>query len=168
MNNLFVIYLYYYFKMGKNKTGGKKHKRGKNVRDFTPTTAPVKERNQHYALITKRLGGSHLQVKCDDGVERMCVIPGKFRKRVWVAKDDIILVGVRSFQDDKVDMYYKYNAAEVNIIAKNDESVLFDLGGSRYRESHTSDNEEYSQDDDIYVESDEDDSDNPNYDFDDM
>lgn len=34
------------------------------------------------------------------------------RKKVWVGAGDIILVGLREFQDGKVDVIHKYNSDE--------------------------------------------------------
>ena len=34
------------------------------------------------------------------------------RKKVWVSAGDIVLVGLREYQDDKVDIIHKYNADE--------------------------------------------------------
>ena len=33
-------------------------------------------------------------------------------KKVWVSAGDIVLVGLREYQDDKVDIIHKYNADE--------------------------------------------------------
>ena len=32
----------------------------------------------------------------------------KLRRRVWMAKNDIVLVGIREFQEGKVDILHKY------------------------------------------------------------
>merc|ERR1719240_1230080 len=49
---------------------------------------------------------------CFDGVKRLCHIRGKLRKKVWIAQSDIILVGLRDYQDAKADVILKYNADE--------------------------------------------------------
>jgi len=50
--------------------------------------------------------------------KRMCHIRGKMRKRVWVNQGDIILIGLRDFQDDKADVILKYNADEARQLKK--------------------------------------------------
>merc|ERR1719471_1454294 len=37
---------------------------------------------------------------CFDGVERLCHIRGKLRKKVWIAQSDIVLVGLRDYPDE--------------------------------------------------------------------
>merc|ERR1712110_1242436 len=41
---------------------------------------------------------------CFDGVKRLCHIRGKLRKKVWINQSDIILVGLRDYQDAKADV----------------------------------------------------------------
>ena len=38
------------------------------------------------------------------------------RKKVWVASGDIILVGLRDYQDDKADVIMKYTADEARVL----------------------------------------------------
>merc|ERR1719348_870780 len=49
---------------------------------------------------------------CFDGVKRLCHIRGKLRKKVWINQSDIILVGLRDYQDAKADVILKYTADE--------------------------------------------------------
>merc|ERR1719186_1250424 len=44
---------------------------------------------------------------CFDGVKRLCHIRGKLRK-----KSDIVLIGLRDYQDAKADVILKYSADE--------------------------------------------------------
>ena len=47
------------------------------------------------------LGNGRLEAFCFDGVNRLCHIRGKLRKRVWIGVGDIVLLGLRDFQDQK-------------------------------------------------------------------
>merc|ERR1711963_1235099 len=49
---------------------------------------------------------------CFDGVKRLCHIRGKLRKKGWINQSDIILVGLRDYQDAKADVIQKYSADE--------------------------------------------------------
>lgn len=53
-----------------------------------------------------------LEAHCFDGKKRLCHIRGKMRKRVWVNQGDIVLIGLRDFQDGKADVILKYSADE--------------------------------------------------------
>merc|ERR1712045_1058862 len=49
---------------------------------------------------------------CFDGVKRLCHIRGKLRKKVWINQSDIILVGLRDYQDARADVILKYSPEE--------------------------------------------------------
>merc|ERR1712137_945741 len=49
---------------------------------------------------------------CFDGVKRLCHIRGKLRKKVWINTGDIVLVGLREYQDSKADVILKYTPDE--------------------------------------------------------
>jgi initiation factor 1A len=65
-----------------------------------------------YAQVTRMLGNGRLEAFCFDGVNRLCHIRGKLRKRVWIGVGDIILLGLREFQDQKADIILKYDGDE--------------------------------------------------------
>jgi translation initiation factor 1A len=58
------------------------------------------------------LGNGRLEAYCMDGIKRLCHIRGKMRKKVWVNNGDIVLVGLRDYQDEKADVILKYMADE--------------------------------------------------------
>lgn len=58
------------------------------------------------------LGNGRLEGHCFDGQSRLCHIRGKLRKKVWVNQGDIILVGLRDYQDTKADVIIKYSSDE--------------------------------------------------------
>jgi translation initiation factor 1A len=65
-----------------------------------------------YAQVTRMLGNGRLEAFCFDGVNRLCHIRGKLRKRVWIGVGDIVLLGLREFQDQKADIILKYDGDE--------------------------------------------------------
>merc|ERR1711868_278167 len=100
-------------KMPKNKgKGGKNRRRGKNENEGLKRELVFKEDGQEYAQVTKMLGNGRLEAMCFDGVKRLCHIRGKLRKKVWINQSDIILVGLRDYQDAKADVILKYSADE--------------------------------------------------------
>mmetsp|Transcript_12196 Transcript_12196/g.25604 ORF Transcript_12196/g.25604 Transcript_12196/m.25604 type:complete len:140 (-) Transcript_12196:668-1087(-) len=98
--------------MPKNKgKGGKNRRRGKNENEEKRELV-FKEHGQEYAQVLRMLGNGRLEAQCVDGVKRLCHIRGKMRKKVWVNTGDIVLVGLRDFQDEKADVIQKYMADE--------------------------------------------------------
>jgi len=58
------------------------------------------------------LGNGRCESACFDSVKRLCHIRGKLRKKVWVNAGDIVLIGLREYQDEKADIILKYTADE--------------------------------------------------------
>ena len=91
--------------------GGKNRRRGKNDNE-EKRELEFKDDGQEYAQVLRMLGNGRCEVQCFDGVKRLAHIRGKMRKKVWVQISDIVLVGLRDFQDSKCDIILKYNADE--------------------------------------------------------
>ncbi|CAG5091095.1 Oidioi.mRNA.OKI2018_I69.PAR.g12853.t1.cds [Oikopleura dioica] len=99
--------------MPKNKgKGGKNRRRGKNENEGAKRELILKEEGQEYAQVLKMLGNGRLEAMCFDGTKRLAHIRGKLRKRQWINTSDIILVGLRDYQDAKADVIMKYNSDE--------------------------------------------------------
>jgi len=68
-----------------------------------------------FGVAEEMLGGDRVRVKCDDGKERICRIPGKLRKRVWIKPGDLVLVKPWSIQKDKRgDIIFRYTMTQTN------------------------------------------------------
>jgi len=99
--------------MPKNKgKGGKNRRRGKNENENEKRELVFKEDGQEYAQVAKMLGNGRLEAMCFDGIKRLCHIRGKLRKKVWINASDIILLGLRDYQDNKADVILKYTPDE--------------------------------------------------------
>lgn len=48
--------------------------------------------NQVIGILEARLGGSRMRVRCFDKKTRICRIPGRLKKRLWVRDGDTVLV----------------------------------------------------------------------------
>ena len=101
--------------------GGKHKRRGKGAGEDKQKELILKEAGQEYAQVVKLLGGSILEAKCFDGKTRMCIIRGKMVKRQWIANGDIILIGLREYEDSKADVIGKYNATEARALKQTGE-----------------------------------------------
>ena len=70
--------------------------------------------NQVLGVLEQRLGGSRMRVKCLDGKTRICRIPGRLKRKLWVRESDIVIVEPWEFSgDDKGDVIYKYTPTQV-------------------------------------------------------
>jgi translation initiation factor 1A len=66
-------------------------------------------------VVEMMLGGDKLRVICDDGKTRICRIPGKMRKRVWIKPNDLVLVEPWQLQGDvRGDVVFCYRRTQAN------------------------------------------------------
>jgi len=70
-------------------------------------------------VVVALLGGGRMEVKCDDGFTRICRIPGRMRRKIWVRNNDLILVKPWTVQsEERADVIWKYSRAQSNWIEK--------------------------------------------------
>ena len=73
--------------------------------------------NQCFGILEQRLGGSRLRVKCLDGKSRVCGIPGRLKRRLWVREGDILIVEPWEFGgDEKGNVIFKYSKSQVQFL----------------------------------------------------
>ncbi|KAJ3023790.1 Eukaryotic translation initiation factor 1A [Thoreauomyces humboldtii] len=103
--------------MPKNKgKGGKNRKRGKNENESEKRELVFKEDGQEYATVTKMVGNGWVEAQGADGEKRLAHIRGAFRKKVWITQGDLILLGLRDYQDSKADVILKYTPDEARML----------------------------------------------------
>ncbi len=67
-----------------------------------------------FGILEQRLGGSRNKVRCFDGKTRICRIPGRLKRRLWVREGDLLLVEPWEHSgDEKGDIIYKYKPSQV-------------------------------------------------------
>lgn len=98
-----------------------------NFNDINSKILIIKEEQETYGQVMNALGNNRLMVKCfSDGKDRVCTIRGSMRKKIWINKNDIVLVSLRDFQDDKADIIHKYDESDVKKLKKMNEIIIDD------------------------------------------
>ncbi|MBT3866043.1 translation initiation factor eIF-1A [Candidatus Woesearchaeota archaeon] len=97
-------------KSSKNKTGPPPEE---VLRVRTPRGREV------MGTIDQRLGGSKMRVKCLDGKTRLCRVPGRMKRRLWVREGDVVIVEPWELGgDERGDLVYKYRPNQVQWLKK--------------------------------------------------
>lgn len=119
--------------MPKNIKGGNKAKRGKNssLREFTRRLElPDDSGYQFYGLVLKHYGATtdimffDTRKKKDEDAsgkltKAMGCVRGSIKKRCRPKINDIVIIAVRDYQDNKVDIIHKYDEDETKELKKN-------------------------------------------------
>ena len=75
--------------------------------------------NQTLGILEQRLGASRMRVRCLDGKTRICRIPGRLKRKLWVKEGDILIVEPWEFSGEgKGDILYKYTPTQM-VFLKN-------------------------------------------------
>ncbi|MFB6266246.1 MAG: translation initiation factor eIF-1A [Halodesulfurarchaeum sp.] len=70
--------------------------------------------NELFAVVTRHLGGNHVEVHCEDGETRLGRIPGRMKYRVWIEEDDVVLVEPWEWQDEKANVEWRYTSQDAD------------------------------------------------------
>lgn len=75
--------------------------------------------NEVFGLVEANLGASRFRVRCQDNKVRICRIPGKYKRRLWVKEDAIVIVQPWDIQgDEKGDLIWRYTNTQANWLRK--------------------------------------------------
>ncbi|MCD6092505.1 MAG: translation initiation factor eIF-1A [Candidatus Aenigmarchaeota archaeon] len=71
-------------------------------------------------IVEARLGGNKLRVRCQDNKTRICRIPGRFKRHLWIGVNDVIIVEPWEIHgDERGDAIWKYSKVQENWLRKN-------------------------------------------------
>ena len=99
--------------------------------------------NEVYVRVIKRLGGSRLSVDCSDGRTRSAIIPGKFRRKIWMNVGDILLCELLTTgKDDVCTVNHKYSNQDIIALKSQ---YCFDFGKEEILEEINFEYEDESQ-----------------------
>ena len=95
----------------------------KNTKQSSSFTKKVRlpTKDQQFAVVIEMSGGSRMKAMCEDGKTRMVRIGGRFKKRMWVRENDLILIKPWPIQgNEKADLVHRYLPTERNWVVKRD------------------------------------------------
>lgn len=87
--------------------------------------------NQVFGICEQRVGGSRMKVRCMDGKTRVCRIPGRLKRKLWVREGDVLLIEPWELSgDEKGDVIFKYKPIQVDILKRK--GMLKQLEGQEF------------------------------------
>ena len=126
--------------MVRNTKGGNKAKKQAKKHYSQPSNYKLRKSedpNEIYAIVTKMYGNGRVLIKCNDGIERQCVIRKKFRGRNKrdneISIDSLILAGRREWENksnttkvETCDLLEVYSLHDRNEL-KRDSSIKWNI-----------------------------------------
>ncbi len=99
-------------KQFKNKS--KKNKQNVSTQPQVITRVKTPKPDEVMGVVEQRVGANRMIIKCLDGKQRNCRIPGALRRRLWIRPGDIVIVKPWEFDSDtRGDVLFKYRPAEI-------------------------------------------------------
>tara|TARA_Y100000310_G_C20664977_1_gene806985 strand:- start:335 stop:694 length:360 start_codon:yes stop_codon:yes gene_type:complete len=78
------------------------------------TRVPTPREDEVIGIVEQRVGANRMIVKCLDGKERNCRIPGSRRRKLWIRPGDTVIIKPWEFDSDtRGDVLLKYTPAQV-------------------------------------------------------
>jgi translation initiation factor 1A len=88
--------------------------------------APVESRlkmpqdNEVVGRVMRIAGATNFFVKCVDGKERLCTIPGRLRRMFWIKTNDVVIVKPWVVQSDvRGDIVWRYSLLDISRLKDN-------------------------------------------------
>ncbi|KAI0479611.1 nucleic acid-binding protein [Xylaria cf. heliscus] len=152
--------------------GGKTRRRGKRDENMNSRELLIKEVEQDYAVIEKALGSGRFSARSFDGttkggVVRLAIRRGALRK-LTLQPGDIVLLGLREWQDSKADILHQYTTEEAWRLHSLGELPLSALRYGKDKDAGVAGDSNGKGDDDVIFgfDEDDDDADGPQVDID--
>lgn len=79
---------------------------------------PKKDKNEMFAIADRLMGGSRINVICEDGKSRLARIPGRMKRRQRVRAGDLVIIKPWDIQDEKADIIYRYRRTQSIILSR--------------------------------------------------
>ncbi|MEM3555238.1 MAG: translation initiation factor eIF-1A [Candidatus Micrarchaeia archaeon] len=80
----------------------------------------VPRKGEILGVVIGMMGASRMLVDCADGKERLCRIPGKIKRKVWVKNEDVVLIKPWDVEPDKKgDLVWRYTKLQAEWLRKN-------------------------------------------------
>lgn len=94
-------------KQGKDNSG---HPEAGKIRVRLPKGQEV------FGIIEDRLGGNKMSIHCLDGKSRVCRVPGRLRRKLWLRRNDVVIVEPWELDNNKGDVVFKYRPNQVQLL----------------------------------------------------
>lgn len=99
--------------------GNRRNARNSGGGDGAEHRTKMPGKGEVIGLVVKAGGSTNFLVLCNDGNERVCTIPVKYKRSFWIKSDDLVLVRPWVVQSDKKgDIVWRYSKMDADVLKK--------------------------------------------------
>ncbi len=107
-------------KVYKNRSKYKTKRKKVNTDTEEIVRVRLPKKGEFFGNVVMLMGGSRLQVDCEDEKTRICRIPGKFKRRMWVRPGDYVIIEPWTIQsDERADVLWRYTRGQVEWLKRH-------------------------------------------------
>lgn len=81
--------------------------------------APLPRNEEIIGIVEERHGGNKIKVSCLDKKERVCRVPGRLKRRLWLRPGDVVIVEPWELDKSKGDVILKYKPNQIAWLKRN-------------------------------------------------
>ncbi|RLF28445.1 MAG: translation initiation factor eIF-1A [Thermoplasmata archaeon] len=79
---------------------------------------PKRDKNEMFAIADRLMGGSRVNVICEDGKSRLARIPGKMKRKQRVRTGDLLIIKPWDIQNEKADILFRYKRTQAITLSR--------------------------------------------------
>ena len=83
------------------------------------TRVKLPRKGEVIGIIEQRLGGNKMMVRCLDGKNRNCRVPGRLKRKLWLRRGDVVIIEMWELDYEKGDVIFKYRPNQIEWLKKN-------------------------------------------------
>ncbi len=96
----------------------------KKNKQFVPdapkvTRAKLPRGKEVIGILEERLGGNKMRINCLDGKSRVCRVPGRLKRKLWLRPGDTVIIEPWELDNEKGDVLFKYPHNQIEWLKKN-------------------------------------------------
>src|SRR3990167_6308752 len=95
------------------------NKRNNEESEEIVTRVKLPHGEETIGILESRLGGNKMMVRCLDGKNRNCRIPGRLKRKLWLRPGDVVIVEPWELDYEKGDVIFKYRPNQIEWLKKN-------------------------------------------------
>jgi translation initiation factor 1A len=96
----------------------RENKNDTNEEEYIRLQLPKRQEREMFAIADRLMGGSRINVICEDGKSRMARIPGKMKRKARVRGGDLLIIKPWDIQDDKADVIFRYTRTQASTLSR--------------------------------------------------
>ena len=91
---------------------------GEQGEEYIRLPLPNKRKNEMFAIAERLMGGSRINVVCEDGKSRLARIPGRMKRRQRVRAGDLVIIKPWDIQNEKADIVFRYRRTQAMVLSR--------------------------------------------------